>query len=53
MDGSYGEQSKNAASFGEEINVLQLYRTFFPDTQNLAEEVVRQIAIAIIVSIMA
>jgi glycosyltransferase involved in cell wall biosynthesis len=36
---------KTAASSGEKIKVLQLYRTFFPDTQGGAEEVIRQIAI--------
>lgn len=36
---------KTAASFGEKIKVLQLYRTFFPDTQGGAEEVIRQIAV--------
>jgi hypothetical protein len=36
---------KTAVSFSEKTKVLQLYRTFFPDTQGGAEEVIRQIAI--------
>jgi rhamnosyl/mannosyltransferase len=36
--------AKKAAVTGVTIKVLQLYRTFFPDTQGGAEEVVRQIA---------
>jgi glycosyltransferase involved in cell wall biosynthesis len=37
---------KAAASSGGKIKVLQLYRTFFPDTQGGIEEVIRQIAIS-------
>jgi glycosyltransferase involved in cell wall biosynthesis len=37
--------TKKEAVVDVKIKVLQLYRTFFPDTQGGAEEVVRQIAI--------
>jgi rhamnosyl/mannosyltransferase len=36
---------KATASSGGKIKVLQLYRTFFPDTQGGVEEVIRQIAV--------